>query len=58
MTSVVVTHDMEAAFSVTDRIAMLSQRRFAFVGTKDEACSSPDPLVQNFIQGEMETGDG
>lgn len=58
VTSVVVTHDMEAAFSITDRIAMLSHRRFAFVGTKDEARSSRDPLVQNFIRGEMETGDG
>jgi len=58
VTSVVVTHDMQAAFSVTDRLAMIHDRRFGFVGTKDEALSSDDPLVQNFIKGEMETGDG
>jgi len=58
VTSVVVTHDMEAAFSVTDRMAMIYNRHFGFVGTGDEARSSADPMVQNFIRGEMETGDG
>lgn len=58
VTSVVVTHDMEAAFFVTDRIAMIHHHRFGFVGTKDEAKASADPMVQNFIRGEMETGDG
>jgi len=58
VTSVVVTHDMEAAFEVTDRIALLHDRRFYFIGTKDEARGSADPVVQNFIQGQMETGDG
>jgi len=58
VTSVVVTHDMNAAFDVTDRIAMIHHRRFGFVGTKEEARNSTDPLVMNFIKGEMETGDG
>lgn len=58
VTSVVVTHDMEAAFSVTDRLAMIYKKHFGFVGTSDEARSSADPIVQNFIRGEMETGDG
>lgn len=58
VTSIVVTHDMAAAFEVTDRIAMIAHHRFGFVGTKEEARASADPLVQNFIHGEMETGDG
>ncbi len=58
VTSVVVTHDMESAFRVTDRIALISDKRFSFVGTKEEARQSKDPLVRNFIAGEMETGDG
>ena len=58
VTSVVVTHDMQAAFSVTDRLAMIYDRHFGFVGTKEEALSSNDPVVKNFIKGEMETGDG
>lgn len=58
VTSVVVTHDMNAAFDVTDRIAMIHHHRFGFVGTKEEAKNSSDPLVINFIRGDMETGDG
>lgn len=58
VTSIVVTHDMQAAFSVTDRLAMISDKKFGFIGTADEARSSNDPMVQNFIRGEMETGDG
>jgi phospholipid/cholesterol/gamma-HCH transport system ATP-binding protein len=58
VTSIVVTHDMEAAFRVTDRVALLHNQHFYFVGTKDEVRASRDPVVQNFIQGGMETGDG
>lgn len=58
VTSIVVTHDMEAAFNVTDRIAMIHLHMFGFVGSKEEALKSSDPMVQNFIKGEMETGDG
>ena len=57
VTSVVVTHDMEASFSMTDRLAMIYNGCFGFVGTKDEAKASSDPVVQNFIRGEMETED-
>jgi phospholipid/cholesterol/gamma-HCH transport system ATP-binding protein len=58
VTSIVVTHDMEAAFRVTDRVALLHDKCFYYVGTKDEVRASRDPIVQNFILGEMETGDG
>ncbi len=58
VTSVVVTHDMESAFEVTDRIALLSNKCFAFVGTKEEANDTKDQVVQRFIKGEMETRDG
>ncbi|MBI4211308.1 MAG: ABC transporter ATP-binding protein [Deltaproteobacteria bacterium] len=54
-TSIIVTHDMDFAFSVTDRVAMLHQKRFAFVGTKDEAMHSDNPVVQDFIHGELES---
>lgn len=58
VTSIVVTHDMESTFRVTDRIALISDRKFAFVGTKEEVGRSKEPLVKHFIEGEMETGDG
>lgn len=57
VTSVVVTHDMESAFMMSDRIAMLYHKRFHFIGTVEEARQSKDPIVQNFINGQMETGE-
>jgi len=57
ITSVVVTHDMEAAFSVTDRLAMIYDKKFRFIGTKDDALHSDDNVVQNFIKGKMDTAD-
>ncbi len=58
VTSLVVTHDMASAFSITNRIALISEHKFAFVGTKQEAQTSQDPVVKNFINGNMETGEG
>lgn len=57
VTSIVVTHDMDSAFKVSDRMAMLHKRKFAFVGTKEEAKESTDPLVQDFIHGNLSTGE-
>ncbi|MSP54382.1 MAG: ABC transporter ATP-binding protein [Myxococcales bacterium] len=51
VTSIVVTHDMDACFTFTDRIALLHNRRFSFVGTQDEARASPDRYLQEFIAG-------
>ncbi len=51
VTSVVVTHDMHTAFHTGDRIAFLHEGRIYFVGTVDELRSSPDSVVQDFIQG-------
>lgn len=51
VTSIVVTHDMGSAFLVSDRIAMLYNRRIEFVGTPDDAKKSLNRVVQHFIQG-------
>lgn len=51
VTSIVVTHDMDSAFTVTDRIAMLYDRRIAFVGTADEAQRCEIRYVREFIAG-------
>jgi len=56
ITSVVVTHDMASAFLVSDRLAMLYNKRIEFVGTPDEAKKSSNSVVQHFIQGYI--GDG
>ena len=48
-TSIVVTHDMDSAFRVSDRIAMLSQRRIVEVGTVDDMQASSHPDVRAFF---------
>ena len=53
VTSIVVTHDMQSAFDISDRIALLYKGKIAFVGTVDEVKSSKNEMVQNFINGEM-----
>ncbi len=56
VTSVVVTHDMPTAFSVSNRIAMLFERHFPYVGTPDEFKRSETPAVRNFVQGRISDG--
>jgi phospholipid/cholesterol/gamma-HCH transport system ATP-binding protein len=51
VTSIVITHDMVSAYKVADRIAMLFQGRIVSVGTPDEIRASPNPVVQQFING-------
>jgi len=51
VTSVVVTHDIQSAFTVGDRIAFLHEGRILFHGTTDEARAAGQPLLRNFLQG-------
>lgn len=52
VTSVMVTHDMRSAYKVADRIAMLYNGAIIAIGTPEEIRNSPNPIVQQFIQGE------
>jgi len=54
LTSVVVTHNMESVFRIADRVAMLHKGRVLQIGTPDEIKNSPDPIVQQFINGRLE----
>jgi len=51
LTSVVVTHDMGTAFSVSDRLAMLHKGRVLLAGTKDEFKNTDNTYVRDFIEG-------
>ena len=51
VTSVVVTHDMKTAYHTADRIAYLHEGRIYFHGLPQEMHTSPDPVVQDFIEG-------
>ena len=54
MTSVVVTHDMDSAYTIADRIAMLYEGRIVQVGTPDEIRNSADPVVRQFVEGRID----
>jgi phospholipid/cholesterol/gamma-HCH transport system ATP-binding protein len=49
-TSVVVTHDLDSAFAVSDRIAMIAKRRIVQAGTVEQMRSSPVPEVRSFFE--------
>lgn len=51
-TAIVVTHDLELAKTVADRVAVLIEGRFATVGRLDDVLGSRDPAVQAFLSGE------
>jgi phospholipid/cholesterol/gamma-HCH transport system ATP-binding protein len=51
LTSVVVTHDMGTAFTVSDRLAMIGRGRILLVGTKDDFRNTRNPAVRDFIEG-------
>ena len=51
VTSVVVTHDMNTAYYVADRIAMLHVGKITQVGTPEEIKNTKDPVVRQFIEG-------
>jgi len=50
MTIVVVTHELESVFVIADRIALLHEGEFIFVGTKEEMKTSQMPVVRQFLQ--------
>jgi phospholipid/cholesterol/gamma-HCH transport system ATP-binding protein len=54
VTSVVVTHDIALARLVGDRVAFLTDGRFTFLGSWDEADRTADPLLANFLAGREE----
>jgi phospholipid/cholesterol/gamma-HCH transport system ATP-binding protein len=49
VTSIVVTHDLESAFQVGDRVALLTHGKLRACGTPDEVLASDDPVVQRFM---------
>jgi phospholipid/cholesterol/gamma-HCH transport system ATP-binding protein len=54
VTGVVITHDMESAYRISDRIAMLHGGRVRTLGTPEEIRTSGDPVVKGFIEGRPE----
>lgn len=53
-TGVVVTHDIDSACDIADRVGMLYEGRVRFVGTPDELRTTEDPVVKGFVEGRPE----
>jgi phospholipid/cholesterol/gamma-HCH transport system ATP-binding protein len=53
-TSIVVTHDVQEALELVDYLYYLSDGRIVARGTPDEIRGSTDPLVRQFVYGEVD----
>jgi phospholipid/cholesterol/gamma-HCH transport system ATP-binding protein len=53
VTSVVVTHDVESAYKVSHKIAMLFEGKIVASGTKEEIENNENEILAKFIRGEM-----
>jgi phospholipid/cholesterol/gamma-HCH transport system ATP-binding protein len=51
ITSIVVTHDMKSAFTISDSLAMVKGGRIIFAAPNEEFHASKDPRVHDFIEG-------
>jgi len=54
VTGLVVTHDMNSAYAIGDRIAMLYKGMIRQVGTVEQIQRTHDPIVRQFIEGRPE----
>lgn len=57
VTNLMVTHDLPLARAAARRIAFLHEGRFRFLGTWEEAESTSDSLIQDFLAGRAEIED-
>ena len=54
MTIIVVTHELDSAFTIADRITMLDKGQILMVGTPDELKRSDNERVQNLLNRRTE----
>ena len=53
-TGVIVSHDIPEVFKISDRVAMLANGIIEEVGTTQEFLASKNPVVRQFLQGDVE----
>ena len=58
VTQIVVTHDIDLAFHIADRIALISDGFIIEVGSPEEIERSTNPIVQSFIREQFERPQG
>jgi phospholipid/cholesterol/gamma-HCH transport system ATP-binding protein len=57
ITSVVVTHELELCFAISNRVALLENGRIAASGTAEEMRRSTHPSVVAFLAGAQDAGE-
>jgi phospholipid/cholesterol/gamma-HCH transport system ATP-binding protein len=50
-TTISITHDMKSAFKIADKIAMIYEGQFIWIGTPKQIKNSGNPYVEQFING-------
>ena len=50
-TALTITHDMNSARKIADRIAMLYEGKIIWVGTVEELDKTTNPYVRQFVAG-------
>src|SRR4029450_2842812 len=53
VTSLVGTHDIASAVKVSDRLALVYEKKIEFVGSVKEVKESNNEVVKKFIEGEI-----
>lgn len=53
-TCVIISHDIETVFSISDKVAMLYEGRVEAEGSPEEMRQSDNPVVRQFISGSFE----
>ncbi|NIS61009.1 MAG: ATP-binding cassette domain-containing protein [Proteobacteria bacterium] len=53
-TGIIVTHQIPTIFDIVQRVAMLHEGVILITGSPEEICSSRDPIVKQFINGDLE----
>jgi phospholipid/cholesterol/gamma-HCH transport system ATP-binding protein len=53
-TGVMVSHEIPDVFYISQRIALLDQGRIAFQGSPEEIQKSDNPLIRQFIRGQVQ----
>jgi phospholipid/cholesterol/gamma-HCH transport system ATP-binding protein len=54
VTSMIVTHDLQLCFAISDRVGLLGAGRLLAVGTAEEIQASEIPEVREFLAGDLD----
>ena len=54
LTALIVSHEIPGIFRIVDRVAMLHDGKIISVGTPEEIQTTSNPVVQKFLNGELE----